>query len=84
MPHYQSSTNQVFWFDSEADHDNFAPPGLVMLTDAQADAIINPPATLSQAQSAQIVVLTLAYAAAIQVTVTYMTTTFQADTDSQR
>lgn len=64
MPHYQSSTKQIFWYDSEADHDNFAPQGLAILTDAQADAILNPPATLAQAQLAKTDSLAIAYAAA--------------------
>ena len=39
MPHYKDSNNQIYWYDSEDEHSNFAPEGLVKITDSEADEI---------------------------------------------
>jgi phage major head subunit gpT-like protein len=64
------------------------PPGCVAITDADAQAIINPPLTLAQAQDDQIAQMYEDYAAAIAQPVAYtskagVAKTYQADTASQ-
>ncbi|GEM_PF-2138954 len=39
MPHYKDSSNQLYWYDSEEVHANFAPDGLVQVTESEADEI---------------------------------------------
>lgn len=64
------------------------PQGCVEITQTQAQAILNPPPTLAQAQAQQCDIIDAAYAEAIQENVTFTTEggvskAFQADLDSQ-
>jgi phage major head subunit gpT-like protein len=64
------------------------PAGCTELTDAEAQAIINPPLTLAQAQADQIALMYTSYATAIAQPVAYtskagVAKTYQADTASQ-
>lgn len=49
MKHYKDpATNQVFAFAADGTQDEWIPSQLVSITDSEADAIRNPPPTLSQ------------------------------------
>jgi hypothetical protein len=83
MKYYKDSQGMVYAYESDGSQDAFIKPGLIAITQAEADALRNPPPTLADAKAAQIAILTAAYNTAIQQPVAYMSTTFQADADSQ-
>lgn len=83
MKYFKDSNNQVYAYESDGSQDAFIKPGLIAITQAEADALRNPPPALADAKAAQIAILTAAYSTAIQQPVAYMSTTFQADADSQ-
>lgn len=39
MPHYKSATNEIYWYDTEAEHSEFTPGGLTLITDIEVGAI---------------------------------------------
>lgn len=80
MPNYKSPDNQIHFLDS-TEFEHLLPAGSVPISDADL-AILRAP-TLAQAQANQIATLTASYSSVIQLPVAYMSTTFQADTDSQ-
>ena len=48
MAHYKSATNEIYWYDTDAEFKQFAPAGLTPITDAEALAITNPAPTTAQ------------------------------------
>ncbi len=61
----------------------FPNQGNIDSSDPRYQAYVNPASTLTGAQAAQIAIVEAAYQTAIQQPVSYMSTTFQADQDSQ-
>jgi len=91
MQNYKD-TNGVVHYLSDIDIENggkdLLPAGCVEITQAEADAISNPPPTLAQARAAQVAELTAAYNAAVQASVSFtaeggVTKTFQTDSNSR-
>lgn len=44
MAHYKSATNEIYWYDTDAEFTEFAPVGLTLITDAEALILQMPPA----------------------------------------
>jgi hypothetical protein len=91
MPYFKDHQGDLHYL-SDQDIANggemYLPSGCTPITDAQADAIQNPPMTLAQAQAAQTAAMYAAYQNAITQAVSFttagtVTKTFQADTGSQ-
>jgi len=85
MQNYIDTNGALHVLDS-TDFENLLPIGCVAITQEQADAIRNPAPTLAQAQASQIATIDAAYAAAVQVSVSFetaagVTQTYQADND---
>jgi hypothetical protein len=76
-------TKEIYAYESDGSQDAYIPSNLTAITQAEADAILNPPKTIAELKEIQIGTLKQAYQAAIQLPVSYMTTTFQADSASQ-
>jgi len=85
MPQYKDTNNNVHQIEEGFEYLMAGwPTGFTKITDEEATLILNPPLTLDQAKAAQIAILEAAYAAAIQLPVTYMATTFQCDDYSRK
>lgn len=82
MPNYKSPDNKVHHLDDEA-FEYLLPAGSVEITEQEADAIITPPRSLAELKADKLNELDAAYEVAIQQSVSYMGTTFQADEASQ-
>lgn len=54
MKKYTDGKGGVWAFESDGSQDSFIPPGLTLITEDQAFAILNPPLTLSQVQTLQV------------------------------
>lgn len=65
MKNYKDSKGAVWAFEADGSQDKFIPVGLVLITEAQALAILNPAPTLAQAQAAQIALISAACGAAV-------------------
>jgi hypothetical protein len=39
MAHYKSTLNEIYWYDTDAEFNDFAPAGLTLITDVEAEAI---------------------------------------------
>jgi hypothetical protein len=50
MEYYKSEDNQVYAFESEGFQESWLKPGFIHITEAEAEAIVNPPPTLEQLQ----------------------------------
>ncbi|WAL80944.1 DUF4376 domain-containing protein [Pandoraea sp. XJJ-1] len=87
MPYFQDTSGRLH-FLSEDDIANggesFLPSGCTSITDAEAEAIENPPLTLSESRKLQDAMIDAAYVVAAQMDVSYstaagVTKTYQAD-----
>lgn len=65
MKKYTDGKGGVWAFEADGSQDKFIPVGLVLITEAQALAILNPAPTLAQAQAAQIGLISAACGAAM-------------------
>ncbi|MDE1484071.1 tail fiber assembly protein [Xenorhabdus bovienii] len=50
MKYYKSTDNKVYAYESDGSQDAWIKPGLMLITEAEADAITNPPPTPEQQQ----------------------------------
>lgn len=50
MKYYKSINNQIYAFESDGSQDAWIDPKLIPITEAEAEAIANPPPTLVQLQ----------------------------------
>lgn len=75
--------NKLHGYPADCSLDHIIPSTFTSLTANQVEAFLNPPLTLAQVQTAQLATLTSAYKAACQQPVSYLNTTFQADSNSQ-
>ncbi|WP_426576663.1 tail fiber assembly protein [Xenorhabdus stockiae] len=50
MKYYKSEDNKVYAYESDGSQDAWIKPGLIRITDEEADAITNPPLTSEQLQ----------------------------------
>ena len=82
MKNYKDQNNQIHVLDS-SEFESLLPAGCVEITQAEADAISNPPLTLAQAQAAQIALIEASYKVVIQADIDYLGTTFNADNSTQ-
>ena len=48
MKHYKDENGQVYAFESDGSQDDFIPPSLTRITEAEADLIRNPPPTQAE------------------------------------
>jgi hypothetical protein len=56
MPHYKDKNNKVHFLES-AEHEHLLPAGCVKITDAEADAIQNPPLTIEEVRANKLAAL---------------------------
>lgn len=81
MKNYRAPDNSIHCIDPDFAY--MLPDGCVEISDEEVEAILHPPLSLPQAQEQQIASIEVAYQSAIQLPVSYMGATFQADDDSQ-
>ena len=82
MPNYKDINNKVHFLDS-VEFEHLLPSGCIPITDSEAYALNYPPATLAQVQTTQLALMESSYQAANTAPIAYMSTTFQADANSQ-
>ena len=86
MKHYIDKDNQVHGIgeasDIDGDQSFLVQDSWTLLTDAEYQAIVNPPLTLAQVQDIQTEALYTSYSEAITQDIDYMSTVFQADSNS--
>lgn len=86
MKHYIDTNNQLHGIgeasDIDGDQSFLVQDSWTLLTDAQLQDIVNPPLTLVQAQDIQTAALYASYNEGITQDIDYMSTVFQADSNS--
>jgi hypothetical protein len=82
MPYFKDTAGGLHFLDDAA-YTHLLPTGCVAITDAEADAIQNPPLTLGHAQATKLTQIEAAFIADAALPIAYMGTTFQADKDSR-
>jgi len=83
MKYYKDPNNNIFAYAKDGSQDAYIKQNLVAITDAEADAIRNPPKTLDELKVIKVTELYTAYTSANQSDISYLGTTFQADSKSQ-